>query len=338
MGRMKKLLGVGLLAGLLFNLFGMTAFAEEYTYQVTIDGGNQGVLTSTAGLEVKSASAKVALENGRIVISGLKTDDVVSFRAQNGAVSMQDEGKYYIQGIRRSGRDTEELASSSFRVTEDVDYVVAYGIKGNLVGYTVNFEDADGNTLAPSEKYYGNVGDKPVVANIYIEGYAPRALALTKTLSPNEAENVFTFVYEEGETEIVELPGETVTNTVIQYVDRPTGQTGAGGTGATPGNGAGADDENAGGTGDRETGEAGNAGDTAGGEEQTGGTAENPDELVDLDEEETPLANLDLDEKDVKKGLPLAAGIGIIAAAAAGLLGILVLYIRWQRKQKRRRR
>ncbi len=46
--------------------------------------------------------------------------------------------------------------------------------------------------------------------------------------------------------------------------------------------------------------------------------------MVDLDEEETPLGNLEIDEKDVKKGMPLAAGIAIAVIAVAGLAGLLV--------------
>lgn len=332
MKRMKKLFGLILAAGLLVSLSGMTAFAKEYTYRVTIDGGNQGVLTGTAGLEIKSASAHASLSGGKIVIEGLKTDDVVSFNAQAGAVSMQDDGKYYIQGIRRSGRDTEELAPSSFRVTEDVDYVVAYGIKGDLVSYVVNYEDNAGNALAPSQTYYGNVGDKPVVANVYIEGYSPRALALTKTLSANEAENVFTFVYEKGETEIIEVPGETTTETIIQYVDRPagqTGQTGTTGTTGTGGTGANGEETQGGANAGEAGGEAQNPGQDT---EDTQGAGEQ-EELVDLDEEETPLANLDLDEKEVKKGLPLAAGIAIAGISVVALI-VLIVYLKQQKKKR----
>ena len=43
-----------------------------------------------------------------------------------------------------------------------------------------------------------------MVAYHYIEGYQPQAYNLTKTLSKNEAENVFTFVYEP-------VPEDTVT-------------------------------------------------------------------------------------------------------------------------------
>lgn len=325
MKRIKKLLGLVLTAGLLLSLTAVTVFAEGYTYRVTIDGGNQGVLTKMAGLEIKSASAEVTLENGKIVIKNLKANDVISFDPQKGAVSMSDDSKYYIQGIRRSGRDTEEMTASSFRVTEDSDYVVAYGIKGNLVGYTVRYQDGNGNELAPSQTYYGNVGDKPVVANIYISGYSPRALALTKTLSANEAENVFTFEYVKGETQVIETPGETTTDTVIQYIDGgTTNQSNNQTSTQTPGTeGTGADE-------------------TQGGENQTGEEQntteiqdeEVPQDIVDLDDEETPLGNLDIDKDEVKKGIPLAAGIGVSAAAVVALAG-LIIFLRRNRTGKK---
>lgn len=321
MKKIRKLLAAVLTAGLLLSLSAVNVFAEEYTYRVTIDGGNQGVLAGMAGLEVKSASANVSLEDGKIVIRNLKANDVVSFDAQRGAVSMNDDSKYYIQGIRRSGRDTEEMASSSFRVTEDSDYVVAYGIKGNLVSYTVRYQDGNGNELAPSQTYYGNIGDKPVVANIYISGYSPKALALTKTLSANEAENVFTFEYRKGETQVIETPGETTTETVVQYIDggtttRPTDQT----TGQTAG-------QTAGQTG-TQTPEVDTEAGQAQPEEDENVTEvqgeEVPQDLVDLDDEETPLGNMDLDKEDVKKGIPLAAGIAISVAAVAALAGLFI--------------
>lgn len=330
MRKIKKLLAAVLTAGLLLSLSAVTVLAEEYTYRVTIDGGNQGVLAGMAGLEVKSASANVSLENGKIVIENLKANDVISFDAQKGAVSMNDDSKYYIQGIRRSGRDTEEMAASSFRVTEDSDYVIAYGIKGNLVSYIVRYQDEDGNELAPSQTYYGNIGDKPVVANIYIDGYSPKALALTKTLSANEAENVFTFEYAEGETQVIETPGETVTETVIQYIDggtttAPTDQTGNQTGTQTPDTVEGED----------ETGAAGNAAQPEDGEDVTEIPGEEvPQDIVDLDDDETPLANPKIDKEEVEKGLPLAAGIAISVAAVAALAG-LAIFLRRNHAGKR---
>lgn len=313
MKKMKKFFTSVATVCLLFGIsvINVSAADAEYTYKVAFDAGNQGSLSGTAGLSVTGAGYKVSEENGKIIVSGLKANDVVSFDAQAGAVTMKDDNKYYVKGVRRSGRDNNEVAVPSFRVTGDADYVVAYGIKGNMVGYTVNYQDEAGNELAPSRTYYGNVGEKPVVAHIYVEGYTPQALALTKTLSENEAENVFTFVYQEGETQIVTTPGETITTTVTETADGATTGT-AGGTDAgttEPGTeegepqGPGADDTT---------------------EIQEDEVPQGQQDVVDLDEEETPLGNLEIDKEDVKKGMPLAAGIAIAVVAVAGLAGLLI--------------
>lgn len=372
MTKIKKFLTAVCTAGLLFSLSATGVSAEEYTYTVTFDAGNQASMGGSEGLAVNNSatgsSYQVNLEGGKIVVSGLKAQDIVTFHPQSGAVQLQNESKYYIKGVRRSGRDNNSVASSSFRVTGDADYVVAYGIKGNMVGYTVNYQDTDGRTLAESRQYYGNVGDKPVVAHIYIENYVPQALALTKTLSSNEAENVFTFVYEKEETqvEVVTRPGETVTETITENVTQNSGS-GNGGTSAQTdnnGNGA-ADDQTADQNGSQTAGEAAEAsGDTGNTEAETqtsGGGADAGDsgtaggdaipagesgnvtdiqeeevpqadsDVVDLDEEETPLGSIDIDKKKVEKGFPVAAGIAIAVAAAAGL-GVLIWFLRKHKK------
>ena len=99
-------------------------------------------------------------------------------------------------------------------MTEDQDYVVAYGIKGATVAYTVNYLDEDGNALAPSETYYGNVGDKPVVAYLYIEGYQPQAYNLGKTLVEDATQNVFSFIY-------APITVDRVVNRVVNTVTVP---------------------------------------------------------------------------------------------------------------------
>ena len=105
----------------------------------------------------------------------------------------------------------------------------------------MNYQDANGKTLADSQTFYGNAGDKPVVAYKYIENYIPQALALTKTLSDNESENVFTFTYTPGETDrIVEttttvttiVPGPTTTTTTTGTTGTGTTGTGTTGTGS----------------------------------------------------------------------------------------------------------
>lgn len=351
---------------LVLGLFPVNTLAEEYTYQVTFYSGNQGTFNGSEGLSVdnhSSGSQYAVEENGdEITVSGLKQGDIVSFDVQAGAVQMADDSKYYLRGIRQSGRDNDTVQTSAFRVDGDAEYVLAYGIRGNQTGYTVNYQDAQGNELAPSRTYYGNVGDKPVVAYLYIEDYNPQTLALTRTLSENEAENVFTFVYTPVPTEVITEPGDTITNTTTVTETVPgttdegtaagtgtagtgtagtgTGTAGTAGEGAgaagTAGEGTGAAGEGTGAAGTDETGTAGTDG-TAAGETDAAadeGTTDIQDEevpqdnqdLTDLDEEEVPQSNINIDEEEVKKGLPMVAGvaIGVLAVAALGVIIVLV--------------
>lgn len=293
MKKLKKIF-VSLIAfSLILGMNVMPVSAEGYTYKVTLHAGNKGAING--------------VEGGMEVQDGLYAGAMVSFDLSK--VTVTDD-RYYIKGVRLSGRDNDEVATA-FYLDGDADYVVAYGVKGDMVGYTVNYQDADGNTLAPSATFYGNIGDKPVVAYKYITNYIPQALALTKTLSDNEAENVFTFVYHPADPESITIEGEGTTTIVTVQ-----GQTGT----ATPGTGA------AGTTGN----EPGTAGTTT---DQPGTAGENvevtePEELVDLDENETPAADLNLNKDEaVAKGFPMAVA-AIIGGGALIALIILLLIVR----------
>lgn len=305
--------------------------AEDYKYQVTIFSGKQGAFSGTAGLVVKGADYSVSNTADAIVIKNLNPGDTVSFEARSGAVALDKDSKYYVQGIRISGRDNNAaVENSSFEVTGDQEYVVAYGIKGNQVAYTINYQDANGNKLADSQTFYGNVGDKPVVAYTYIDGYTPEYRNLTKTLSANAAENVFTFNYLPYETVTVTTPGQTdhhQHNTTGQTVTVPggttttTGGTAGGTTGTTSGTGTNANGGNAAGTttgnGDAQgtdaTGGTGNGGPGNGTDDQaTAGTdnagtnqdAQGNEDTTTIGDEETPKADQDLkdlDDEDVPK-------------------------------------
>ena len=333
--------------------------AEEYTYQVTFYSGNQGSFQGTEGLSVdnhSSGSAYTVEESGdAVTVSGLKRGDIVSFDVQAGAVELAQDSRYYLRGVRESGRDNDTVETSAFRVDGDAEYVVAYGIRGSQTGYTVNYQDAEGNELAPSRTYYGNVGDKPVVAYLYIENYNPQTLALTKTLSDNEAENVFTFVYTPVPTEVITEPGQTITNTTTVTETVPgtaaeteegdnadtadeagTDGTGTDGTAGTTGTGTagtagtGADGTDTAGTdGTDGTGTDGTDGTTADDETTEIGEEEVPQEnqdLTDLDEEEVPQGSLEIDGEEVQRGLPMVAGvaIGVLAVVALGVIVVVV--------------
>ena len=136
------------------NRAGKRSRENAYTYKVTLSAGNKGSISGQEKIEVQDLNA----------------GDDVSFDLSQ--IQVTDE-KYYVKGIRLSGRDNAEaLAAPAFNVDGDADYVVAYGIKGNQVAYTVQYQDEDGPThWQKSQTFYGNVGDKPVVAYRYIEKF-----------------------------------------------------------------------------------------------------------------------------------------------------------------------
>ena len=157
--------------------------------------------------------------------------------------------------------------------------------------------------------FYGNIGDKPIVAYKYINGYTPKTAAFTKTLDQNEAENVFVFVYDKTPTQKTKdvITEETYYNYVTVGGETVVvGGTASNVTGGGAGNaGAGADTEDAAGAG-------------AGAE----APAVDESQIVDLDDEETPLANVEVDAEETagsSTGVYVALGLlaVIIAAVAA---------------------
>lgn len=233
----------------------------------------------------------------------------------------EDESKYYIRGIRESGRDnnttfTVEEMARGIKVTEDRDYVVVYGVKGKQVEYTVQFQTEDGTDLAPPETYYGNIGDRPVVAFLYIDGYLPQAYNLTGTLQSDPAANVFTFVYTPISEEAAAAGAEAGAAAGGTTTTPPAAGTAAGAAGA--GAGAGAGDAAA----------ADAAAEAEG--------VEPPEDLVEIGDEETPLANPEGDEGDNLRSLedertPLSSGDfatvlwNLPAAGKVGILSLLIL-------------
>ncbi|MDE8701641.1 MucBP domain-containing protein [Adlercreutzia equolifaciens] len=191
------------------------------TYTVKVYGGNQGTI------------------NGQdsVVIDDVAPGETVDFSSL--AIEVPEDSKYYAKGIRLAALDNvrsdnirgEEVTSTVYYanvstdgslvaaapavITEDTDFVVAYGIQANRVAYTVTYSDADGNEIAPSQQFFGDIGDVPATAAAYIEGYVPRADVLTKTLTANEAENVFPFVYDRLAEGYTTVPNPDGTVTII---------------------------------------------------------------------------------------------------------------------------
>ena len=345
----KKLLTLMFAGVLIFGLSvcNVSAAGASYTYRVTIYAGNQGNFSGADGVVLSNRDATVVQTEDKIVISGLNYGDEVAYTAQTD-VHLDEESKYYVQGIRLAGRDNDTVAASAFIVERDLDYVVAYGIKGNQVSYTVKYHDQNGNEMLPSETFYGNVGDKPVIACKYVNGYYPQASGLTKTLKENAAENILTFIYKPVpgptvETVITTIVKEEIIDNVQIVPGSSSGNSGigTGGTGEDSepedvddsdedGEGTESGDEVDGGTGSDDESEQGDGTDEGNNTDDGDGD----DIIIDLDDEDTPLSNLDpmIDEPD--KFISLVGYIGLVLAASAALIALIIVALILRRRAK----
>lgn len=232
--------------------FAATADAyEPTTYRVTVYAGNQGAVSLGDAAAAESVQLDPVALHGEVDFSDL--------------VYQVEDGKYYAKGIRVAGLDNVRsdkntdivdangnpvnttgadtalyavpaadgtLANTTVPVTEDTDFVVAYGILANRVAYTVNYVDAaTGETLAESQTFFGDIGDRPATAPQYIENYLPQATLVLLTLSDDESKNVITFQYTRlaedttttqqpsGRVDVQAPDGSTATNV---YTTTPT--------------------------------------------------------------------------------------------------------------------
>lgn len=173
MKKMKKLIGLLLPLCLMLGMVSPAFAAKPYKYTVELTGGLYGTIEGKTTFEC---------ENGE---KWTPASDDFSVKVTN--------DKYYHKGFQISGIENGEIGAAP--ITQDYVLVATYGVKGETVRYTVNYVDEDGNELHKSETFEANVGDKPVVAYRYVEGYEPHVDNITKTLDQDESKNVFTFVY-----------------------------------------------------------------------------------------------------------------------------------------------
>ena len=184
------------------------AFADDYTYTVRVLGGSQGTYD---GQEVAVLGPFAYGEECTLELD---------------KVEVKDGAKYYPKGFKVAGQDA--LAKANFSVYEDMDFVVAYGVQGDMVEYTVRFvqngttnllQDDQGRT---SVTYVGKVGDKPVVAYSYVPGYRPLYQNITGTLKKDEP-NVWDLPYvpieqeqqQEQQQQQTTTPTQQTTETVV---------------------------------------------------------------------------------------------------------------------------
>ena len=155
------------------------AFAGEYKYRVTVYSGQQGHFSS-----------------GKVWSKEYSLGELAEIDLEDLGFTLDNE-KYYVRGLRLTGHDNDETSGSqnmTFEVDQDLAYEVAYGIKGQMVEYTVDYVDGNGEQIHDPDTYNGMPGDKPVVAFRYVKGYVPDVYNQSKTLS-KEGDNKFTFTY-----------------------------------------------------------------------------------------------------------------------------------------------
>ena len=299
--------------------------AFSYTYTVSFSAGGQGSING--GVQVRKASgneasASVSSKGDKIIVTGLEYGDVISCDAQ-GSVALNENSKYYVKGIRLSGRDNNTVAQSAFLVSGDQDYVVAYGIPGELAEYTVNYVDTDGNKLAESRTYYGNVGDEPVIAYLYIDGYIPDSYNQTGKLSSNTSENVFNFVYSRAASSMAAAGNGANDNTAAGGNQAATGAANAAGAG------------NAAGAANNGAADGANAANTivpdGQNDPQDGIQAPQAQPNTDIADEQVPLATMISESGMV---VPLAIGALGIVAILAIMIFVIVKNVKSVRVQK----
>ena len=184
------------LAGFLLTLIlalGLTVAAYAYDYEVTVSSGSNGTVTngSESGAQLKATVAY----NGLLTIG-----------ETTGYWGKPTDARYYFKGFHVSGQEDVVIPSGDITIEKDTVLVATYGLVGQMVNYTVNYQDAAGATLYPTETLIGNVGDTPVVAFRYVDGFRPRDLTLSQALDEDPTLNVFTFVYDPAPQEEIVGP------------------------------------------------------------------------------------------------------------------------------------
>lgn len=288
---MKKIRIIAVLAIAFCFLLGTTAvYGDEYQHSLTVSGGNGSI----AGFDGNAGTSEVTITPGTPTETATLT-----VGGESHDITPPDD-KYFVTGLKLAGHDNYDNGgplvgtygvekSDSLIYGGDAEMVVAYGLKSNMVKYTISY--VVGNTeLLPSETHYGVIGQKPIVSYKYVEGYLPDAYNATRSLSPDESQNVFTFTY----TPVQAAEGNTIINNAGN-ANAAAGNAAAGN--AAAGNAA-----------------AGNA--AAGNAAANAGTAigDNATPLA-INDQDTPLANPDEEEKE--GGSPLMYIIGGVVVAAA---------------------
>ena len=266
----------------------------DYEHELTVSPGN-GKFSEGNKISGKSITVTDGL-TGTITVGGKKV-----------TVTPPDDD-HFVTGIKVAGKDNASATVGTVTLKdEDVDYVVSYGLKSNMVEYTVRYIDLATNTAMDTETHFGVIGEKPVVTFKYFDGYAPaNAYAITQTLTGDPSANVIEFTYNQ-----VDAEGNVVNVIINDGGAANAGAGGAGGAGGAAGAGGaggagGADGAN---IGDGAVPQAG----PADLQDNDVPTTDNPDGTTAIDDNESPATNWGT----------IAGGAALVAAIAAAVALLL---------------
>ena len=292
---MKKFRVIAVLVVALCFLLGTTT-VYGYGHSLTVSAGN-GSFDKSPG---KGTVATIDTEAGTVTVG-----DTTATLTKMPDNEKPADSKYFVTGMKIAGYDNNEGSSYVFTGTidingetaldsykeKDTELVVAYGLKSNMVKYTISYVDQNGAQLLPSETHYGAIGQESVVSYKHVAGYLPDAYNASKTLSANEADNVITFTY----NPVQAAEGQTIVNN-------------AGNAAAAGGNAA--------------------AGAAAGGNAAAGNAAANAPGTATIGDNQTPQAINDQDtplaaNPDEEEGGPGAFPFIIGGVIAAGIIAAI---------------
>lgn len=190
--------------------------ASDNTYTVTYRPGKIARFSDQlyAGYVAAYGEARVSLSEATGSIKITVTAGAPCPAAPDASDLIFDDahkGKYY---VKTEWRPTQET------VTENGDYVVDYGALTDSVEYAIRFVDAQsGEDVATPVITMGNVNDKITYTAKTIQGYAYDSYVKQLTLTADSAGNEIRFNYtstQQPTTQVVQIPGDTITNTTYE--------------------------------------------------------------------------------------------------------------------------
>jgi len=197
------------LATATFGVLATPAYAGPIKqYTVRVYGGNQGTVNGKS-VDQTTVTAKGGSEEPERI--NLKTQ----FPAKE-----NDSSKYYVKGYRIAGKDSNEQSFENNHIsyaeddsymndpydglvadvpiTESTDFIVAYGVRGDMQDVTIRFVVQGTGQELGTRTVEGKVGDRIVEGYEYFEGYRPLYRNITGTVrdaSTDPNANVWTLEY-----------------------------------------------------------------------------------------------------------------------------------------------